>query len=129
MVTVRFGPLRRPVEGAVTAEAVVHAQNDGRMVIGEARLKNPVGRSRLPTTQQVNRPACLSRLTCCFAPISVSSVLNLPLPVLDGGQPDVLSWEGDRAQCERSLMELQRGGLSLALMSVALFNDVARLAG
>jgi regulator of sigma E protease len=61
-------------------------------------------------------------------------VLNLlPLPVLDGGHLMYYLWEAltGRTVSEVWLERLQRGGVVvlMALMSVALFNDVARLAG
>ena len=70
-----------------------------------------------------------------MALISVSlGVLNLlPLPVLDGGHLMYYLWEGvtGRSVSDVWMERLQRGGVAilLALMSVALFNDVARLAG
>jgi regulator of sigma E protease len=61
-------------------------------------------------------------------------VLNLlPLPMLDGGHLMYYLFEGltGRPVSELWLGRLQRGGIAilLALMSVALFNDVARLLG
>ena len=61
-------------------------------------------------------------------------MLNLlPLPVLDGGHLMYYLWEGvtGRPVSEAWLERLQRGGVAIlmALMAVALFNDVARLAG
>jgi regulator of sigma E protease len=61
-------------------------------------------------------------------------VLNLlPLPLLDGGHLMYYLFEAltGRPVSEIWLARLQRGGIAilLALMSVALFNDVARLLG
>ena len=67
--------------------------------------------------------------------VSVSlGVLNLlPLPMLDGGHLMYYAFEGPtgRPVSEAWLARLQRGGIALLLMmmSVALFNDVARLLG
>jgi regulator of sigma E protease len=67
--------------------------------------------------------------------ISVSlGVLNLlPLPVLDGGHLMYYLWEGvtGRSVSDVWLERLQRGGVAvlMALMSVALFNDITRLVG
>jgi len=70
-----------------------------------------------------------------LALISVSlGVLNLlPLPVLDGGHLLYYLIEGvtGRPIPEQWLERLQRAGMAvlLALMSVAVFNDIARLLG
>jgi regulator of sigma E protease len=61
-------------------------------------------------------------------------VLNLlPLPVLDGGHLMYYLWEGltGRGVSEIWMDRLQRGGVAvlLAMMFVALFNDVTRLLG
>jgi regulator of sigma E protease len=70
-----------------------------------------------------------------LALISVSlGVLNLlPLPVLDGGHLMYYLWEGatGRSVSEAWMERLHRAGLAILLMmmSVALFNDVARLLG
>jgi regulator of sigma E protease len=70
-----------------------------------------------------------------MALISVSlGVLNLlPLPVLDGGHLMYYLWEGvsGRAISDAWMERLQRGGVAvlMVLMSLALFNDVARLLG
>jgi regulator of sigma E protease len=67
--------------------------------------------------------------------ISVSlGVLNLlPLPVLDGGHLMYYLWEAatGRPVSDVWMERMQRGGVALlvALMSVALFNDLARLLG
>ena len=70
-----------------------------------------------------------------LAVVSVSlGVLNLlPLPMLDGGHLMYYLFEGltGRPVSERWLERLQRGGVAimLTMMSLALFNDVARLLG
>jgi regulator of sigma E protease len=70
-----------------------------------------------------------------LALVSVSlGVLNLlPLPVLDGGHLMYYLFEGvtGRPVSELWLERLQRGGVAimLALMSLALYNDLARLFG
>jgi len=61
-------------------------------------------------------------------------VLNLlPLPMLDGGHLMYYIFEAvtGRPVSDLWLARLQRGGIVvlLAMMSVALFNDVARLLG
>ena len=88
----------------------------------------------MPTTP-ASRPAGLAYYLGFLALVSVSlGVLNLlPLPMLDGGHLMYYLWEGvtGRPVSELWLGRLQRGGVAilLALMSVALFNDVARLLG
>jgi regulator of sigma E protease len=70
-----------------------------------------------------------------LALISVSlGVLNLlPLPVLDGGHLMYYLWEAvtGRPVSELWLERLQRGGVALllAMMCIALFNDVNRMFG
>jgi regulator of sigma E protease len=70
-----------------------------------------------------------------LAMVSVSlGVLNLlPLPMLDGGHLMYYLFEGltGRPVSDLWLARLQRGGIAvlLLMMSVALFNDVARLMG
>ncbi|MEY4764041.1 MAG: metalloprotease RseP, partial [Pseudomonadota bacterium] len=70
-----------------------------------------------------------------LALVSVSlGVLNLlPLPVLDGGHLMYYLFEGltGRPVSDAWLARLQRGGvaLMLAMMSLALYNDLARVFG
>ena len=70
-----------------------------------------------------------------LALISVSlGVLNLlPLPVLDGGHLMYYLWEGVTGRPISELWQdrFQRGGIVIlmAMMSIALFNDVTRLMG
>jgi regulator of sigma E protease len=67
--------------------------------------------------------------------VSISlGVLNLlPLPMLDGGHLMYYLFEGvtGRPVSTLWLERLQRGGIAilLVMMSVALYNDVARLLG
>jgi regulator of sigma E protease len=107
----------------------------GRMVIGEASLKNLSGPLTIADYAGKSASIGLTSYLVFLALISVSlGVLNLlPLPVLDGGHLMYYLWEGvtGRSVSDVWLERLQRGGVAvlLALMSVALFNDITRLVG
>jgi regulator of sigma E protease len=107
----------------------------GRMVIGEASLRNLSGPLTIADYAGQSAQQGLSYYLGFLALVSVSlGVLNLlPLPMLDGGHLMYYLFEGltGRPVSELWLGRLQRGGIAilLALMSVALFNDVARLLG
>lgn len=107
----------------------------GRMVMGEASLKNLSG--PLTIADYAGRSASLgmTQYLVFLALISVSlGVLNLlPLPVLDGGHLMYYLWEAvtGRGVSEVWMHHLQRAGvvLLLLMMSVALFNDISRFFG
>jgi regulator of sigma E protease len=107
----------------------------GRMLIGEASLKNLSGPLTIADYAGQSASMGLTAYLVFVALVSVSlGVLNLlPLPVLDGGHLMYYLWEAvtGRAVSTAWLERLQRMGVMalLALMSVALFNDVARLLG
>jgi regulator of sigma E protease len=107
----------------------------GRMLIGEASIKNLSGPISIADYAGQSVQQGPARFLEFLAIVSVSlGVLNLlPLPMLDGGHLMVYIFEGvtGRALSEAWLARLQRGGLALLLlmMSVALYNDVARLLG
>jgi regulator of sigma E protease len=107
----------------------------GRMVIGEASLKNLSG--PLTIADYAGKSANLGVLQYLvfLAMISVSlGVLNLlPLPVLDGGHLMYYLFEAvtGRSVSDAWMERLQRGGVAvlLVMMTIALFNDVTRLFG
>jgi regulator of sigma E protease len=107
----------------------------GKMVIGEASLKNLSGPLTIADVAGKSASLGLVQYLVFLALISVSlGVLNLlPLPVLDGGHLMYYLWEAvtGKAVTEVWLERLQRGGVAvlMAMMAVALFNDVNRLFG
>ena len=107
----------------------------GRMLIGEASLKNLSGPLTIADYAGKSASVGLTAYLVFLALISVSlGVLNLlPLPVLDGGHLMYYLWEGvtGRPVSEAWLERLQRVGVVVLalMMSIALFNDVTRLLG
>jgi regulator of sigma E protease len=137
LVTVRYGFADGLWQGAVRTWQVsmLTLRMMGKMVIGEASLKNLSG--PLTIADYAGKSASLgwSYYLTFLALISVSlGVLNLlPLPVLDGGHLMYYLWEGitGRGVSDAWMDRLQRGGVAilLGMMCVALFNDVTRLLG
>ncbi|MDR0225338.1 MAG: RIP metalloprotease RseP [Burkholderiaceae bacterium] len=107
----------------------------GRMVIGEASLKNISGPLTIADYAGRSASMGLVQYLSFLALISISlGVLNLlPLPVLDGGHLMYYLWEGvtGRSVSEVWAGRLQRAGVAvlLMMMSVAFFNDINRLWG
>jgi regulator of sigma E protease len=137
MLTVRYGVfegLSRAVRktwemSALTVEML------GKMVIGQASLKNLSGPITIADYAGQSVRLGLAYYLGFLAVVSVSlGVLNLlPLPMLDGGHLMYYLFEAvtGRPVSEVWLERLQRGGVAIMLMmmSLALYNDVARLLG
>jgi regulator of sigma E protease len=137
MVIVRHGPWDGLVGGfeRMWDTSVFTLKMLGRMLIGEASIKNLSGPISIADYAGQSVQQGPARFLEFLAIVSVSlGVLNLlPLPMLDGGHLMVYIFEGvtGRAVSEEWLARLQRGGIAvlLLMMSVALYNDVARLLG
>ncbi len=136
-VIVQHGPLDGLWQGVVRTWEVstLTLRMMGRMLIGEASLKNLSGPLTIADYAGRSASLGLTQYLTFLALISVSlGVLNLlPLPVLDGGHLMYYLWEGltGRNISELWLDRLQRGGIAIlaVMMTIALFNDLARLWG
>jgi regulator of sigma E protease len=137
MMTVSHGLVDSLIRGVVKTWEVswLTLKMMGRMLVGEASVKNLSGPLTIADYAGKSASLGVTSYLLFLALISVSlGVLNLlPLPVLDGGHLMYYLWEGvtGRSVSEVWMERLQRGGVVvlMALMSVALFNDVVRLAG
>ena len=137
MVSVRYGVFES-VGVAVTQTwqmSALTVRMLGKMLIGQASLKNLSGPVTIADYAGQSARLGLSYFLGFLAVVSVSlGVLNLlPLPVLDGGHLMYYLFEAvtGRQVSELWLERLQRGGVAIMLMmmSLALYNDMARLLG
>jgi regulator of sigma E protease len=134
-IDVRYGPLESLQLGANrTWELGVYSiRMFGRMIIGEASLKNLSGPVTIADYAGKSARLGPSAFLSFLALVSISlGVLNLlPIPVLDGGHLLYYLVEAvtGKAVSDRWQLVLQRAGLAciVALSAIALFNDLARL--
>lgn len=137
MVLVQYGVLEGVWLGMVRTWDVstLTLKMMGRMVIGEASLKNLSGPLTIADYAGKSANQGITQYLLFLALISVSlGVLNLlPLPVLDGGHLMYYLWEGvvGKPVSDAWMERLQRSGVAVLLfmMSIALFNDISRLFG
>ncbi|SAK96595.1 putative membrane-associated zinc metalloprotease [Caballeronia arationis] len=134
-VDVRYGPLESLRLGVNRTWdiSVYSLRMFGRMIVGEASLKNLSGPVTIADYAGKSARLGLSAFVSFLALVSISlGVLNLlPIPVLDGGHLLYYLVEAitGKAVSDRWQLVLQRAGLLciVALSMIALFNDLARL--
>ena len=137
MVTVQLGLVDGLMQGVTRTweVSVMSLKMMGRMLIGEASVRNLSGPLTIADYAGQSAQQGFTQYLGFLALVSISlGILNLlPLPMLDGGHLMYYLFEGltGRPVSELWLARLQRGGIAvlLLMMSVALFNDVARLLG
>ena len=137
LVNVQLGAFEGLVQGAERTWEVssLTLRMLGRMVTGQASLRNLSGPLTIADVAGQSAQQGVAYYLGFLALVSVSlGILNLlPLPMLDGGHLMYYIFEAltERPVPDQWLERLQRGGIAvlLLMMSVALFNDVARLLG
>ncbi|HEX6019638.1 MAG TPA: RIP metalloprotease RseP [Burkholderiaceae bacterium] len=136
-VSVRSGPIDGLVKGVQRTwdMSALSLKMLGRIVIGEASVRNLNGPLTIADAAGQSARQGFVSFIGFLAVVSLSiGVLNLlPLPMLDGGHLMYYLFEAvtGRPVSDLWLARLQRGGVAILLlvMSVALYNDVARLLG
>ncbi|RDK02519.1 RIP metalloprotease RseP [Paraburkholderia lacunae] len=134
-IDVRYGPIESLQLGARRTWdlAVYSVRMFGRMIVGEASLKNLSGPVTIADYAGKSARLGPSAFLSFLALVSISlGVLNLlPIPVLDGGHLLYYLVEAvtGKVVSDRWQLVFQRAGLAciVALSAIALFNDLARL--
>ena len=137
MVNVRYGVLDGLARGATKTwqMAILNLKMLGKMLTGQASLKNLSGPLTIAdyAGQSVRLGAAYYLGFLAVVSIGLGVLNLLPLPILDGGHLMYYLFEGvtGKPVSELWLDRLQRGGVAIMLMmmSLALYNDVARLLG
>jgi len=137
MVNVRYGVFDGLAQGAVQTwqMSILNLKMLGKMLIGQASLKNLSGPLTIAdyAGQSVRLGAAYYLGFLAVVSIGLGVLNLLPLPILDGGHLMYYLFEGvtGKPVSELWLDRLQRGGVAVLLlvMSLALYNDVARLLG
>jgi regulator of sigma E protease len=134
---VRYGPLEAVAQAATATWELTSLtfQLLWQMAVGEASIKNLSGPLNIADFAGESASLGLSQFLKFLAVVSVSlGVLNLlPVPVLDGGHLlyNAIEWVRGRPLSEQAQgVGVQIGLIMLfMLMSVAFYNDLARLFG
>jgi regulator of sigma E protease len=134
-INVHYGPIESLQLGARRSWdlSVYSLRMFGRMIIGEASLKNLSGPVTIADYAGKSARLGPSAFLSFLALVSISlGVLNLlPIPVLDGGHLLYYLVEAvtGKVVSDRWQLVFQRAGLAciVALSAIALFNDLARL--
>ncbi len=136
-VTVRYGPGKAFVKGVVKTldMTILTVKLLGKLVIGEASLKNISGPISIAEYAGISAQLGLATFLSTLAIISISiGVLNLlPIPILDGGHLMyylVEIFKGSPVS-EATQMQAQKIGIFMlaGLMTLAFYNDFQRLFG
>ncbi len=137
LILLRYGPFDGLWQGVVKTwdVSLLTLRMMGKMVIGEASLKNLSGPLTIADYAGRSASMGITSYLIFLALISVSlGVLNLlPLPVLDGGHLMYYLWEWvtGKSMSDAWQDRFQRVGVALLaiMMCIAFFNDINRLWG